>query len=121
MPFTTLELPTTKLSLPYEINSSLDRDFSIKHGGFMIYSPMGFYPLNRALKLQYVELSQAELDAFDVFSIDDPYTIFTIQLTRTEPYTVGKPQEIMIAERSKMEGVNRVKVFDLSFSVRIFK
>lgn len=121
MTFTILELPTTKLSLPYEITSSLDRDLLPQHGGFIVYTTVGFLPLNRVLKLQYVGLTQAELDAFNVFNIDDPYTIFTIQLTRAEPYTIGKPQEIMIAESNKLEGLVQTKVFDLSFSVRIFK
>lgn len=119
MNLTILALPTNKLAIPYEINSVLTKEQTPKHRGFLATQTYGFQNLVRTLKLTYLDLTENDLAVFDVFSIQDPYTVFSIQLTQAAPYIIGKPSELTKTPRRKFyQGVISI-VWDLSFSARI--
>lgn len=119
MDLTILTLPTAKILLPYEISSSLPKDQGVKFVGFTVEQTSGFFGLMRTLKLTYVGLTGTELASFDIFNIQDPYTVFSVQLSRTEPYIIGKPSELSITPRRKLLAGTYSTVFDLTFSARI--
>ena len=119
MDLTILDLPTTKILLPYEITSSLPKDQGVKFGGFAVKQTSGFFGLLRTLKLSYIGLTASELTVFDVFNIQDPYTVFSIQLSRSEPYVIGKPSELSITPKRKLSAGVYSIVYDLTFSARI--
>ena len=117
-------LDVSKVGLPYKISSSLE-EASVSNPsirGYGIQQRKGTTYLVRNIELSFLGLTPEEFDALqEIFSILDPFTVYSAQLHRTEPYLLGKPRTYSFKEYNTKQYPTLVKAYDIQVSFRILK